>query len=90
VTVEQTRSDHLWLKMDSSAATRIFSGEIAKQNYQPARRFSETRVASLVYALRRSGPSLIIGPGGGADVIAALTFGQKTDHRRRDQPHHRQ
>jgi len=77
VTVEGTRSDHAWLKMDSSAATRIFSGEIAKQGYLPARRFSETRIASLVYALRRTGPALIIGPGGGADVIAALTQGQK-------------
>jgi hypothetical protein len=77
VTVEAGPSDHLWLRMDSSAAARMFSGEIARQGYQAARRFSETRVASLVYALRRPGPALVIGSGGGADVIAALTFGQK-------------
>ena len=75
ITVEKTRSDHYWLKMDSSAATRIFSGEIAEKGFEPSRRFSETRVASLVYNLQRPGTALIIGPGGGADVIAALYFG---------------
>ena len=77
VTVEKTSSDHYWLKMDSSAATRIFSGELEKKGWEPTRRFSETRVASLVYNLPRTGPALIIGPGGGADVIAALYFGRK-------------
>jgi len=77
VTVERTRTDHLWLKMDSSAATRIFSGELEQQGWRPTQRFSETRVASLVYRLQRPGTALIIGPGGGADVIAALLFGQQ-------------
>lgn len=77
VTVEQRSGDHLWLKMDSSAATRIFSKDVAAQGFEPTRRFSETRVASLVYSLRKPGKALIIGPGGGADVIAALYFGQK-------------
>jgi len=35
----------------------------------------EIRVASLVYALRHDGTALIIGPGGGTDVISALFYG---------------
>ena len=77
VTVERTNGDHYWLKMDSSAATRIYDKSVEKQGWKPTRRFSEARVASLVYALRRPGKALIIGPGGGADVIAALYFGVK-------------
>ena len=77
ITVEQTTGDHLWLKMDSSAATRIFSKEVEAQKWEPTRRFSEVQVASLVYALRKPGKSLIVGPGGGPDVISALYYGQK-------------
>ena len=33
------------------------------------------RVAALVYALRHDGTALIIGPGGGTDVISALSHG---------------
>jgi hypothetical protein len=77
VTVEQSPRDYLWLKMDSSAATRIFSKKAERDNWAATRQFSETRVASLVYALARPGPALIIGPGGGADVIAALRSGAK-------------
>jgi len=77
VTVEKTGSDYYWLKMDSSAATRIFSGKLEQKGWEPTRRFSEIRVASLVYNLPRKNTALIIGPGGGADVISALYFGRK-------------
>ncbi len=77
VTVEKADEDFHWLKYDSSAATRIFSKAVADNNWEPPRRDSEVRVASMVYSLRKPGPLLIIGPGGGADVISALYFGHK-------------
>jgi MFS family permease len=77
VTVERAGGDYYWLKMDSSAATRIYSKEFANQGVKVIRRFSDARVAGLVYSLKRPGKALIIGPGGGADVIAALSFGIK-------------
>ena len=77
VTVEKTPHDFLWLRIDSSAATKIFSGELEKTGWEATRRFSENRVAAAVYALKKAGPALIIGPGGGGDVISALYFGQR-------------
>lgn len=67
--------DHRWLFIDADAATRMWSGEIRGGGYQAPRRFPEVRVASLVYALRHDGTALIIGPGGGTDVISALAHG---------------
>ncbi|HZA49290.1 MAG TPA: hypothetical protein VE549_01045, partial [Myxococcaceae bacterium] len=75
VTVSRGEADHKWIHIDADAATRMYSGEIARHGYEAPRRFSESRVASLVYALRREGPALIIGPGGGPDVVAALRAG---------------
>ncbi|MGH6693127.1 MAG: hypothetical protein ACREF4_20870, partial [Gammaproteobacteria bacterium] len=43
ITVEKLDTDFYWLKMDSSAATRIFSAEVARQGFEPTRRFTETR-----------------------------------------------
>lgn len=43
VTVEQTPEDFLWLRIDSSAATRIFAGRLEQQGWQPTGRYSETR-----------------------------------------------
>jgi hypothetical protein len=67
--------DHLWIFIDADAATRLWSAEVAKQRTAEPRRYSEVRASSLVYALRHERPALIIGPGGGTDVIAALDHG---------------
>jgi spermidine synthase len=67
--------DHHWMFIDADAATRIWSGAIAKDGYRAPRRFGEVRVAALVYALRHERTALIIGPGGGTDVISALHHG---------------
>ena len=75
VTVSTGEADHKWLHIDADAATRMYSGEIEKGGFEAPRRFSETRVASLVYVLRHEGPALIIGPGGGPDVISAIRAG---------------
>lgn len=64
--------DHRWIHIDADAATRIFSADVTQNHLDAPLRFSEHRVSSLVYAVRNAGPALIIGPGGGPDVIAAL------------------
>jgi spermidine synthase len=69
------QDDHRWIFIDADAATRMWSGAIAKDGYEAPRRIPEVRVASLGYALRPAGPALIIGPGGGTDVISALRHG---------------
>ena len=67
--------DHRWIFIDADAATRMWSGTIADQGYEAPRRIPEVRVASLAYAIRNQGTALIIGPGGGTDVISALYHG---------------
>jgi spermidine synthase len=68
-------NDHMWIFIDADAATRMWSGQVAAQQYEPIRRIAEIRVAALVYTLRKEGPALIIGPGGGTDVLSALAAG---------------
>lgn len=68
-------TDHKWIFIDADATTRLWSGSIAADGYQAPLRIPEVRVAALVYALRNQGPALIIGPGGGTDVISALRAG---------------
>lgn len=75
ITVSSGESDYKWLHIDADAATRMFSGSIAQNGYEAPKRFSEARVAGLVYGLRREGPALIIGPGGGSEVVSAVRAG---------------
>jgi hypothetical protein len=75
ITVTPAAPDHKWIFIDADAATRLWSGSIAGDGYQAPRRFGEVRVAALVYSLRHERPALIIGPGGGTDVISALSHG---------------
>jgi hypothetical protein len=77
VTVSKTAEDFLWMNIDSDAATRIFSRRALERGFQGHRRYSETRLAALVYALRNQGHALVIGPGGGADIVGALSRGVK-------------
>jgi spermidine synthase len=68
-------ADHRWIFIDADAATRRWSADVARNRQAEPRRYGEVRVSSLVYALRHQHPALIIGPGGGTDVIAALHNG---------------
>ncbi len=68
-------TDHKWIFIDADAATRMWAGSIKDDGYLAPTRVAEVRVAALVYALRNAGPALIIGPGGGTDVISALRAG---------------
>ena len=67
--------DHRWIFIDADAATRLWSGDVSKGHTVEPLRYSEVRASSLVYALRHERTALIIGPGGGTDVIAALHHG---------------
>lgn len=67
------KPETLWLKIDAEAGTPIvrFDGD-----------FDEVRaiqydVTALAYTLREDVPVLIIGPGGGRDVLTALSFGYR-------------
>lgn len=73
VTVSRSsQPDHRWIHIDADAATRLFSSDVTRGELAAPLRFSEHRVSGLVYAIRDAGPALIIGPGGGPDVIAAV------------------
>lgn len=67
--------DNHWIFIDADAATRLWSGRIADDGWRAPLRIPEVRVAALAYALRHDGTALIIGPGGGTDVISALRAG---------------
>jgi SAM-dependent methyltransferase len=67
--------DYHWIFIDADAATRLWSGSIAADGWRAPLRIPEVRVAALAYALRHDGTALIIGPGGGTDVISALRAG---------------
>lgn len=76
ITVSKSpQPDHLWIHIDADAATRIFSKDVTRGDLEATQRFSEHRTSSLVYTVRHEGPALIIGPGGGPDVINALRAG---------------
>jgi predicted membrane-bound spermidine synthase len=75
ITVARADYDHNWIYIDADAATRLWSGAVKKDGYAATRRAGEIRVASLVYGIRHDGTALIIGPGGGTDVISALYRG---------------
>lgn len=76
ITVGPGENDHHWIFIDADAATRLWKGDALKASaYAAPRRFGEVRVASLVYSIRHDGTALIIGPGGGTDVVSALYYG---------------
>ncbi|HEU0006755.1 MAG TPA: hypothetical protein VFS12_12255 [Terriglobia bacterium] len=75
ITVVQVNRDtkNTWIIMDGDAGTLLpdFNGDIA------AWRFLQGRVSSLAYHIKPSAQTLVVGPGGGIDVLTALTFGNR-------------
>ncbi|MFH1278287.1 MAG: hypothetical protein ABIK65_07905 [Candidatus Eisenbacteria bacterium] len=67
------KPETLWLKIDAEAGTPIvrFEGEL------DAVRAVQYDVTALAYTLRNDVPVMIIGPGGGRDVLTALSFGYR-------------
>lgn len=67
------KPETLWLKIDAEAGTPIvkFDG-----NFETVRAL-QYDVSALAYALRQNAKVLIIGPGGGRDVLTALSFGNR-------------
>lgn len=75
ITVVQVDHDrkNTWIIMDGDAGTLLpdFDGNIASW------RFLQGRVSALAYHIKPSAQTLIVGPGGGIDVLTALTFGNR-------------
>lgn len=67
------KPETLWLKIDAEAGTPIvrFDGDYDKV------RAIQYDVTAMAYTLRNDVPVLIIGPGGGRDVLTALSFGYR-------------
>jgi hypothetical protein len=63
---------NLWLDIDASAATVLtkFDGDLSAFDYL---KYDVTNVA---YYLKRDGRVLVIGTGGGRDILSALVFGE--------------
>jgi len=75
ITVVQVNHDrkNTWIIMDGDAGTLLpdFDGEIGSW------KFLQGRVSSLAYHIKTTAQTLIVGPGGGIDVLTALTFGNR-------------
>jgi spermidine synthase len=70
----------LWMNIDALAGTPIprFHGTPEQVEYSRQDAMAVGyEIAYLAYHLREGGKALIIGPGGGLDVVAALAFGQR-------------
>jgi hypothetical protein len=73
-------SPFLWLNIDALAGTPIpkFQGDPKQFEYSREDAVAVGyEIAYLAYHLRDGGQALIIGPGGGLDVLAALSIGQQ-------------
>ncbi|HEU4386857.1 MAG TPA: hypothetical protein VFV34_03605, partial [Blastocatellia bacterium] len=74
ITVEgDLRQPQLEIKIDSDAATTITRDASRSELHQVQR----SRIESLAYHLKPAGKVLIIGPGGGNDVMTARVFGMR-------------
>ena len=64
---------HYWLQIDSCAGTPLieFDGDFSKVEYL------KYDVANFVHHLRPDGSQLIVGAGGGRDVLTGLQFGKR-------------
>jgi hypothetical protein len=75
ITVVQVSRDpeNTWIIIDGDAGTLLphFDGSLLRWS------FLKTKVSSLAYQLKSSAQILIIGPGGGIDVLTALVFGNR-------------
>ncbi len=71
-TFEGHRPPQLFMRIDASAGTQLvgFDGDFDKVE------FLKYDITSLVHWIKDDAKVLIIGPGGGRDVLSALTFGQ--------------
>jgi hypothetical protein len=66
--------EELMMYIDEAAGTPItrFDGDLEKVSYL------KYDVTALAHYLKKKGDVLVIGPGGGRDILTALVFGQKT------------
>lgn len=73
ITVEGDFQDEIYIKIDADAATGITKDASNSALHQEQR----NQIDALAYHLKTDANVLIIGPGGGNDVMSARVFGQK-------------
>jgi hypothetical protein len=75
ITVVRVNQDpkNTWIIMDGDAGTLLpaFNGDLSQWSYL------QHSISSLAYHLKEDARALIIGPGGGIDVLTALSFGDR-------------
>lgn len=75
ITVVQVDRDpkNTWIIMDGDAGTLLpdFDGDLLRW------RHLQRSLSSLAYHLKKNARALVIGPGGGIDILTALTFGNR-------------
>ncbi len=71
ITVEGTEDIGYEIKIDSDAATKI----VPKSNDVQSHAYQLSRIEALAYHVKPAAKALIIGPGGGFDVMGARVFG---------------
>ncbi|EKE13970.1 MAG: Spermidine synthase-like protein [uncultured bacterium] len=71
---QNKKINQLWLHIDSTAGTTItgFSGDLNKID------FLKYDIVNLVHYLRKDAEVLVVGSGGGRDILSALAFNQKS------------
>ncbi|HEY9773210.1 MAG TPA: hypothetical protein V6C81_05315 [Planktothrix sp.] len=69
-----TRIQQMWLDMDGNAAAILYhyQGDLSKFN------FFKYDVSNIAYDFIKGGKSLVIGVGGGKDILAAMALGEKS------------
>ncbi len=73
ITVDGIPDQYMQIKIDADAATGITKNASDVESHQGERR----SITALAYNLKQGASTLIIGPGGGNDVMAARVFGQR-------------
>ncbi len=75
ITVVQVDGDrkNTWIIMDGDAGTLLpdFDGDLSRWRYL------QRKISALAYHLKSDARTLVIGPGGGIDILTALTFGNR-------------
>src|SRR5437773_4333726 len=71
ITVQEDSDSNLQIKIDSDAATTIVPDGRNTALHEDQR----NNISAIAYHIKRQPKTLIIGPGGGLDVSAALVFG---------------
>ncbi|MCK4277026.1 MAG: hypothetical protein KAX78_10960, partial [Phycisphaerae bacterium] len=69
---------YLWLTIDAGAGTILPAYDPAREDNVEALEYLKYDVVNVAHWIRSDGKTLIVGSGGGRDILSALVFGQKS------------